>query len=156
MTENPLRLECKNCGLVSTPPEKNILGYVCPNCHDMDFRSNREIPICDFCCTPGEPVVASFPAKDFGVPMPTKNGMVFLGANSIGWWAACQTCRDLVAKGDRDALAERSTDSFVAQGNTDLPRERLLESVRNLHDQFWENREGEAIDHGEVPSWPVR
>lgn len=142
MTANPLRLKCKACGLISTPPPSKMIGFECPNCAGMEFVTHRDDSVCDFCCKEGEPVVSSYPARDFNVPMPSPA----LDTNSMGWWAACENCRSLIQAQDRDGLAQRSADIYEAQNGKAVPHALLVRSIRDLHDQFWTNRQGPPIE----------
>lgn len=88
--------------------------------------------ICDFCSSTS--VGWSFPCRDFSL-----RGSA--GAfNSTEGWAACDACRDLIVKGDRDALARRSESEFHRHhpGQPPIP----LGIIRELHDTFWANRDG--------------
>lgn len=92
--------------------------------------------ICDFCSS--TPVRWSYPARDFsarhtpGVP----------DFGSEGAWASCDPCAALVNAGDRDGLAERSANLFRRKYGETMPKAKLLDELRSLHDRFWSNREG--------------
>jgi rubredoxin len=147
---NPLRLRCENCNLLSTPEDGKTLGFICPNCGETNFEAVRDVPMCDFCCAPNRVVVASFPATSFNTPIAPG-----IDANSRDWWAACDECYHDVQNGDRQALAERSAQSAIDKGEgRGIPRSLLVSTIRELHDQFWTNRQVEGIYHGEVPAWP--
>ena len=67
-------------------------------------------------------------------------------AESLGGWAACETCKDLVEKNNLQELAERGTLSFVrlhpeAAGWKDDIRKTML----RIHTEFFAHKIGEAI-----------
>lgn len=140
--ENPMLLRCQNCGLIVEPGEK-LLGVECSGCGGSKWATHRETPVCDFCCSEDRPVVASYPADDFNVPMPADT----VTANSRGYWTACADCRSDIDAGNREALAERSADGYVQKKmpGSSVPRPMLVASIRNFHDQFWSHRNGPGI-----------
>lgn len=89
--------------------------------------------VCDLCSDP-QPVWV-YAAED--VAIGTALGMTH---GSIGAWAACDPCHDLIEKGDREGLAQRSEEhlgkmSRVFQG---LARQH----IRQAHDAFFLARKG--------------
>lgn len=97
---------------------------------------------CDYCSST-ENLVASYPARDTELDRlknPATGGTVVM--NSRGWWCACEPCHELIQRGDRDGLAQRSIERFEQTHGRAIPTELLAESIRLVHDQFWANREG--------------
>lgn len=104
--------------------------------------------ICDFCSTPN-PVVG-FPARDHStqadIIMLKGDDAIQPELNSKGGWAACPECRDLILKGDRDGLAERS--AAMSPHFKALPsflRPTIKAEIRKLQDNFWANRNGDPL-----------
>lgn len=108
---------------------------------------HQDTPICDFCSATD--CAFSYPTRDVNLStlaaLSNKSGGI-ISLNSRGWWLACQTCHELIQKGDRDGLAKRSTDSQKAAMKA-IPYELLLGLVRHMHDQFWKSREGQPYRH---------
>ncbi len=98
-------------------------------------------PICDFCSR--RPVKWHYPAKDIrsvkGVSVP---GLI--DQDSIGDWAACQTCHDLIEAGDNHGLANRTAQSMVAQYRGVDPNTLLL-PILVMQQEFRNARTGPAI-----------
>lgn len=141
--EAPFHARCERCNLITKPTIQQVRdGYECPACGHNHFATHRETPVCDFCCHRGLPVAYAYPARDFGVPLPG----VAMSANSRGWWAACQPCHRLITKGDRERLAQRSAKVYRRQEDTDLSLTHLATAVRELHDMFWQHRDGPPIE----------
>ncbi len=89
---------------------------------------------CDFCGS--EDVMWLYPAKDFDYIM--VDGETY---RSLGEWAACETCADLIERGDRDGLMEGSAKNHL-NGLSILEKELLKNEIRFFHSFFWNNREG--------------
>ena len=91
-------------------------------------------PKCDFC---GASEVAwAYPAKSF---------VYDEISGSLGAWAACSECSDLIEAENHHALAKRSLDNagpWVAQ-LTYGDYEDLLKGVKDVHNQFRSARTGE-------------
>ena len=62
-------------------------------------------PVCDFCSDPEVAVV--YPADDAVIQVVAAPEGVYLH-ESLGAWAACRPCHDLIEVGDRGALALRA------------------------------------------------
>lgn len=138
---------CKECGRIHTLAEI-VANPACRDCgHDeYSYSPDHPTPICDFCSTPA--VTHTYPCRDFRRDLGSLGGPAY---GSAGWWAACRECYELIRDGNRQALAERSTETwFKANPNDNLPREFVVNHVRELHDQFWSNREGPALEHVEA------
>lgn len=99
---------------------------------------------CDFCAAPAPRWVA--PARDFdtGVVDPT----VGLPTASLGGWAACDLCAAFVRSGQREKLRRHCLRALVKRLHVDGVRvtagqmPTLEAAVGDLHDVFWQHREG--------------
>jgi len=89
--------------------------------------------ICDFCSAsdPGW----GYPAKDFQAY--ECGGMV---GESVGGWAACNTCHALIEAGDREGLMQRTLAMAPFVGD-----EEVWDFMRELHGLFFEHRCGPAV-----------
>lgn len=89
--------------------------------------------ICDFCSEPHP--AWGYPAKDFvGYEV---GGLV---GESVGGWAACNACHDLIEAGDRAALARRTLAALPTPAD-----EEVWDFVGDLHRKFFEHRCGPAV-----------
>lgn len=95
--------------------------------------------VCDFCSSPD--VRWAFPARPFVKEIDAPGVHVDWG--SYGGWAACQECHDLIVAGKRDELTARAAAPLVAV--TRLPSDFLEARLRELHDKFWSNRNGDPV-----------
>lgn len=90
---------------------------------------------CDFCSSTN--VKWSYPAKSFPIGY----------GRSIGNWAACDFCYNLIEIDDRKGLLEWSLQTFEwINGN--LPKTEkiaLKHHIRALHTKFFENRTGKPV-----------
>jgi len=94
-------------------------------------------PRCDFCSSP-EPLWL-YAAKTFAAP-----GTGFSGV-SVGAWAACELCAELIEADDRDGLASRSLAQIA--GRNPILRDPSLRrdaerQVVALQAAFFEHRDG--------------
>jgi len=97
-----------------------------------------ESPVCDFCSS-DEPRHDE-PCAD--VETDRGNLPMFGGpyvANSIGAWASCETCHQLIAAGKWHTLERRATDAMCAK-HPGFPRSRIAEGVQHMHATFRANR----------------
>jgi len=93
-------------------------------------------PICDFCSEPG--VVWMYPARNF---IGYEGGGIV--GESVGGWAACRTCHDLIAVDDRVGLAERSASTLlVNQPDIELTRDEAVGVLYEIQAKFFEHRVG--------------
>lgn len=93
-------------------------------------------PICDFCSEPG--VVWMYPARNF---IGYEGGGIV--GESVGGWAACRTCHDLIAADNRTGLAERSALTLlVNQPDIGLTRDEAVGVLRDIQAKFFEHRVG--------------
>jgi hypothetical protein len=111
--------------------------------------------VCDFC---GATVEFSpswrFPARDFtvmAVAFDAKGDKVMEEPwESKGDWSACDTCHGLVEEGEREKLRERSVRSSMtsfanaSDAKRKKARKMIREGTEQIHDAFFEAREGEA------------
>lgn len=94
--------------------------------------------VCDFCSSAGP--VWRYPARTF-IAYCAPN----VAGESVGDWAACETCSGLIEADDKLGLAERSVEQLIS----DHPEFRevrtdLCEELMRLHVKFFENRCGHA------------
>lgn len=96
--------------------------------------------VCDFCS--GVPVRWRYPARNFQVGYTFKGHQV--QNNSHGDWASCDECHKLIQASEREALAERSFESFPVP-KAQIPSHIQAEvkgHIRTMQDTFWSAREG--------------
>ncbi len=94
---------------------------------------------CDFCSAP-EPMWA-YPAKDFIAYL-----VLPLVGESVGAWAACEECHQLIEAGDREGLAVRSLDELIFRcPEAAMVAPALKQELRQLHERFFANRAGLAM-----------
>jgi len=92
--------------------------------------------VCDF-CSDREPVTA-FPCRDFVLEFQPG-----LEDRSIGPWATCQGCAELIRRGRRDGLVERGVLSFIRrfpEMAAAMPPGHLTSDFRRRFNAFWINR----------------
>jgi hypothetical protein len=94
--------------------------------------------LCDFCSDPD--AAWRHPAQSFiGYVAP---GVV---GESVGDWAACQQCHQLIVSDDRMRLTERSVLTFIAMHpELEAVKTELATQMGILHAHFFENRTGPA------------
>jgi hypothetical protein len=100
---------------------------------------NTSNPVCDFCSTPDP--IWRYPARTFLAYL-----VPSIAGESVGDWAACDTCHALIEVEDRRGLAQRSLDELISRH----PEMReiagvLYEELTALHWKFFEHRCGAAI-----------
>lgn len=95
--------------------------------------------ICDFC---SEPHVAwRYPACTFAAYVTA--GII---GESVGDWAACPTCHQLIETGCRVELTERSLWTLIEkQPEMRCAEAEIREQIRNFHTMFFTNRFGSAV-----------
>jgi hypothetical protein len=95
--------------------------------------------ICDFCS--GSDVKWRYPAKTF-LSYITDS----VAGESLGDWAACTKCHDLIERDDRAGLASRSIESLIAvhPGMAEI-KEDLLRMMAILHHSFFDSRIGHVV-----------
>ena len=94
--------------------------------------------LCNFCSAPD--AGWRHPARSFvGYVAP---GVV---GESVGDWAACHECHQLIISGDRAGLTERLVTTFIARHpELGIVRNELTAEMETLHANFFENRTGLA------------
>ncbi len=65
-----------------------------------------------------------------------------LTGQSVGSWAACHRCHDLIEAHDRESLARRAVDELGVKD--ERMREAILACLRHLHSEFFSHRLGPA------------
>jgi hypothetical protein len=94
--------------------------------------------LCDFC---------SAPDPEWRHPARSFVGYVAAGVvgESVGDWAACQQCHQLIVSGERVRLTERSVVTFIAKHpELKAVKTELATEMGILHAQFFGNRTGPA------------
>lgn len=95
-------------------------------------------PICDFCSAPEAPWV--YEADD--CKLWEQGGF---GGTSIGDWAACDTCKALIDKGDRNALHRQMYESMLFKEPilsllNDTELNGIKKSLRHVLETFFAHR----------------
>jgi len=99
---------------------------------------NDAIMLCDFCS--GLDPAWRYPARSF-IAYCTPD----LAGESVGDWAACECCHDLIEANDRAGLVQRSLDELVAKHPETKPAAAVFhQHLTELHDQFFAHRCGAA------------
>ena len=94
--------------------------------------------ICDFCSR--SRVAWRYPARSFVAYV-----IASIGGESVGDWAACDECHDLIESGDSKGLKERSLNALIGRHpEMASVRDSLAEHLAALHMLFFENRTGAA------------
>lgn len=88
---------------------------------------------CDFCDLPGP--TRTFEAADVLIDL----GSPVVLHESLGGWAACQTCGTLIDAHDRDGLVQRSYEAF-ARDHPEAATPEVLDMIRTVHVAFWQGR----------------
>ncbi|MCW5979600.1 MAG: hypothetical protein KIT09_16095 [Bryobacteraceae bacterium] len=95
--------------------------------------------ICDFCSEPN--VAWRYPAQSF-------LAYVIAGVfgESVGDWAACRTCHELIETGDQSGLLERSLGTLLEKNPGMRPaEEELRRQLADFHRMFFSHRTGAAF-----------
>ncbi len=99
-------------------------------------------PMCDF-CTLANPTWC-YPAKDF-IMLQAHEARDNNTHVSVGSWAACNACHDLIEAGNKSALATRFVETLPrATRRSAAIRKRMLTEVEKLQLDFWDHRCGPA------------
>jgi hypothetical protein len=94
--------------------------------------------ICDFCSEPD--VAWRYPVRSF-----LAYAVAGVFGQSVGDWAACATCHDLIETGDRQGLSERSLRTLLDKNpGIRAAASELRAQIRGFHEMFFANRLGEA------------
>jgi hypothetical protein len=95
--------------------------------------------ICDFCSGPH--VVWRYPAESFIAYV-----MAGVVGQSVGDWAACSICHDLIETGNRRALLERSLQTLIEKNPEMRPAEAELRShIAHFHRMFYASQTGRPL-----------
>ena len=95
--------------------------------------------ICDFCSAPN--VAWRYPAQSF-----LAYAIAGVVGQSVGDWAACRTCHELIEAGDRRELLERSLGTLLEKNPEMRPAESELRSqIAHFHRLFYANQTGSAL-----------
>jgi len=95
--------------------------------------------VCDFCSHPS--VGWRYPARSFVAYI-----VGGIAGQSVGDWAACDTCYELIEKDDRPGLAAHSIDSLIRlHPECEVAREELAREMEGLHGTFFSSRMGAPI-----------
>lgn len=100
---------------------------------DMDI-------ICDFCSSPK--VTWRYPARNIL--------MTDIQALSVGDWAACDTCHDIIERDGQPGITARTVETF----KHNLPG--MDNFILRLHKRFFAERTGPAERIGDTPSTPPK
>lgn len=97
--------------------------------------------ICDFCSDPS--VGWRYPARTFLAYI-----IEGIAGQSVGDWAACVACHDLIEKDDRSGLAAHSIESLIdVHPEMRSVRDDLLREMAVLHRTFFESRTGAPVSY---------
>lgn len=88
--------------------------------------------VCDFCSSPD--VLWTYPAHDT-VPITVTGKSARIILESVGHWAACQHCHDLIERELWNDLLERSI-SYCPPGLRDSPASILRDAIGAIHAAF--------------------
>ena len=95
--------------------------------------------ICDFCSDPN--VSWQYPARSFVAYI-----VDGIAGQSVGDWAACDACHELIENDDRPGLAAYSIDSLIeVHPEFEVAREELSREMQGLHGTFFCSRMGPPI-----------
>jgi predicted nucleic acid-binding Zn-ribbon protein len=148
VSSNSELARCRNCGSVYSFADK-AMAPPCPRCGVVHYEWIIVQPVCDFCSDPlpldGE--CWTFPCESFEYPfMLVEFGADGANAQTEGSaddWAACDTCYELIEKGDRIGLAKRSVEKDLERHpNAANERHMLMAMTRAMQDGFMEHRTG--------------
>jgi hypothetical protein len=96
--------------------------------------------VCDFCSHPS--VGWRYPARSFVAYITDE-----VAGQSVGDWAACDTCHEFIENDDRAGLAAHSINSLIrVQPEFEIAREELSREMERLHGTFFSNRMGAPIN----------
>lgn len=99
--------------------------------HKITIVPSKDQPICDFCSSPK--VWTSYQCEDF-----VMGKGELLETSSVGQWAACNICAQLIDAGKWDELLQRSIDTFMDK-HAVIPREVVTSFITRLHKMFREH-----------------
>jgi hypothetical protein len=95
--------------------------------------------LCDFCSEPS--VVFRYPAQNFIAYVAAG-----VAGESVGDWAACKICHELIQAGDRAGLSERSVRTLLEKHPEMQNAEAELRAqLTDFHRRFFANRAGAPV-----------
>jgi hypothetical protein len=95
--------------------------------------------LCDFCSEPS--VIFRYPAQSFVAYVAAG-----IAGESVGDWAACAICHQLIQAGDRAALSERSLRTLIEKHPEMQDAEAELRmQIADFHRMFFANQAGAAV-----------
>lgn len=95
--------------------------------------------ICDFCSAPN--VAWRYPAQSF-----LAYAIAGVVGQSVGDWAACRTCHELIEAGDRRGLLERSLGTLLEKNPEMSPAASELRcQIAHFHRLFYDNQTGSPL-----------
>lgn len=113
------------------PPTDSGYGFPFIQIEDQTMSS-----ICDFCSDPD--VRWRYPTRSFWAYI-----VGSVAGESVGDWAACERCHDLIERGNPDSLAAKSVERLIGvHPEVREVREDLFREVTRLHRSFFACRSG--------------
>ena len=95
--------------------------------------------LCDFCSEPS--VIFRYPAQSFVAYVAAG-----IAGESVGDWAACAICHQLIQAGDWAALSERSLRTLIEKHPEMQDAEAALRAqIADFHRMFFANQAGAAV-----------
>jgi hypothetical protein len=95
--------------------------------------------LCDFCSEPR--VIFCYPAQSFVAYVAAG-----IAGESVGDWAACAICHQLIQAGDRLGLSERSLRTLIEKHPEMQDAEAELRAqIADFHRMFFANQAGAAL-----------
>ena len=97
------------------------------------------ISICDFCSDPH--VVWRYPAESF-----VAYAVAGIVGESVGDWAACRICHELIESGDHIGLLERTLGAlFDKHPDMQCSESEVRAQIAALHQMFFAHQLGAAL-----------
>jgi hypothetical protein len=101
-------------------------------------------PVCDFCGS--EDVAWIYPTERTIAYIAQVGDRVSIG-ESLPGFVACSVCAELIERGDREGVAERSLNALPAE-DRDVGEELAKELIQRIHLSFWDHRAGPRVPCG--------
>ena len=111
----------------------------------MEIRINVDKPVCDFCSS-ADVKWRLLATTDF---IDTTVENITIRQESVGDWAACDICMDLIQRNAVVALTDRSMATMVEQCGPppEEIRSVLRQELERIHVMFWQNYTGMYEPH---------
>ena len=108
----------------------------------IEVKAEPGKEICDFCSSPD--VEWRYPADDGLIENTWPPNLI---RKSIGDWAACEVCSELIESDLKYALMERSVETNLAScpGYDLTVLDFIADEVCKVHKVFWEKKKGTRI-----------